>query len=62
MLDAVLFDWGDTLFHFAFDDELLEAGWEAGLAAVGRDGLPAHAETAARFREEYLPLLFVPGA
>ena len=62
MLDAVLFDWGDTLFQFAFDDDLLEAGWEAGLTAIGREGLPGHAETAARFREEYLPLLFLPGA
>lgn len=57
MIDAVLFDWGDTLFHFAYDDELLERGWEAGLAAIGREGLPGHDETAARFRERYLPLL-----
>lgn len=62
MTRAVLFDWGDTLFHFAYDEALLEAGWEAGLAAVGRRELPAHAETAERFRERYLPLLFVPGA
>jgi HAD superfamily hydrolase (TIGR01509 family) len=61
VLEAVLFDWGDTLFRFAYDDELLEAGWEAGLAAVGRDGLPTHGETAARFREHYLPILFAPG-
>jgi len=58
--DAVLFDWGDTLFHFAYDETLLEAGWAAGLAAIGRDDLPAHAETAARFRERYLPLLWEP--
>ncbi|MBD0317232.1 MAG: HAD family hydrolase [Thermoleophilia bacterium] len=56
-LDAVFFDWGDTLFHFAYDDALLEAGWEAGLAAIGRSGLPAHHAAAARFRERYLPLL-----
>jgi putative hydrolase of the HAD superfamily len=61
-LDAVLFDWGDTLFHFACDETLLESGWEAGLAAVGHDELPGHEETAARFREHYLPLLWVPGA
>jgi putative hydrolase of the HAD superfamily len=61
-LDAVLFDWGDTLFHFAWDETLLEAGWEAGLAAVGRDDLPGHEETAVRFSEHYLPLLWVPGA
>ena len=63
MIDAVLFDWGDTLFHFAYDESLLEAGWEAGLATLeGRDGLPGHDETAARFRERYLPLLWVPGS
>ena len=62
MLRAVLFDWGDTLFHFAYDEALLEAGWEAGLAALGRDELPRHDATAARFRERYMPLLFVPGA
>jgi putative hydrolase of the HAD superfamily len=62
VLDAVLFDWGDTLFHFAYDEALLDAGWEAGLAALGRDDLPGHVETAARFRERYLPLLWVPGS
>jgi putative hydrolase of the HAD superfamily len=62
MLRAVLFDWGDTLFHFAYDEALLEAGWEAGLATLDHDELPAPAETAARFRERYLPLLFVHGA
>jgi putative hydrolase of the HAD superfamily len=62
MPEAVLFDWGDTLFHFAYDESLLEAGWEAGLATIERDGLPGHDETAARFRERYMPLLFVPGA
>jgi len=62
MLDAVLFDWGDTLFHFDFDPELLEAGWAAGLTAVGRpdDGLPSAEASAERFREHYLPLLFDP--
>ena len=62
MLDAVLFDWGDTLFHFAYDEALLEAGWEAGLATLDRDGLPGHDEAAARFRERYIPLLWVPGS
>jgi putative hydrolase of the HAD superfamily len=62
MPEAVLFDWGDTLFHFAYDESLLEAGWEAGLATIEQDGLPGHDETAARFRERYMPLLFVPGA
>jgi putative hydrolase of the HAD superfamily len=62
VLRAVLFDWGDTLFHFVYDEELLAAGWEAGLATIERDGLPGHDETAAVFRERYLPLLFVPGS
>jgi putative hydrolase of the HAD superfamily len=62
MVDAVLFDWGDTLFHFAYDEALLEAGWEAGLASLDRDGLPGHDESAARFREKYMPLLWVPGS
>ena len=62
MLRAVLFDWGDTLFHFAYDETLLAAGWEAGLGTLERDGLPGPDETAAVFRERYLPLLFVPGS
>ena len=62
MIDAVLFDWGDTLMHFAWDEDLLETGWEAGLSAIGRDDLPRHEETAARFRERYMPLLWVPGS
>jgi putative hydrolase of the HAD superfamily len=62
VLRAVLFDWGDTLFHFAYDERLLAAGWEVGLTALERDGLPSPEETAEVFRERYLPLLFVPGA
>ena len=62
MIDAVLFDWGDTLFRFEYDEALLEAGWEAGLVAAGRDGLPGHAAAAARFREHYVPLLWQPGS
>ncbi|HEX5469117.1 MAG TPA: HAD family hydrolase [Gaiellaceae bacterium] len=62
MLDAVLFDWGDTLVRFAYDEALLEAGWEAGLAALGRADLPAHEAAAARFRERYVPLLWQPGS
>jgi putative hydrolase of the HAD superfamily len=62
VIDAVLFDWGDTLFHFAWDESLVEAGWEAGLSALDREGLPGHDETAARFRERYLPLLWIPGS
>ena len=62
MIDAVLFDAGDTLFHFVYDDALLESGWEAGLAAIGRDRLPAHADAAARFRGRYMPLLWRRGS
>jgi putative hydrolase of the HAD superfamily len=62
VLRAVLFDWGDTLFHFAYDEELLAAGWEAGLATLERDELPGPDATAQVFRERYLPLLFVPGS
>jgi HAD superfamily hydrolase (TIGR01549 family) len=59
-IDAVLFDWGDTLFRFEYDDALLVSGWEAGLAAIGREGLPEHAVAADRFRERYMPLLWQP--
>ena len=62
MLRAVLFDWGDTLVHFAYDEELLEAGWRAGLATLESDDLPGPDETATVFRERYLPLLWVPGS
>lgn len=34
MLEAVLFDWGDTLVHLDWDDELVAAGHRA---ALGRD-------------------------
>jgi putative hydrolase of the HAD superfamily len=61
VLDAVLFDWGDTLFHFAYDEELLEAGWEAGLASLDSTTLPAPGDVAARFRAHYLPQIFAPG-
>jgi HAD superfamily hydrolase (TIGR01509 family) len=53
MLEAVLFDWGNTLVEFAWDDELLAEGHRAGLAALGRDD-DADAFTA-RYRTEVLP-------
>jgi putative hydrolase of the HAD superfamily len=62
VIDAVLFDWGHTLYDFAWDDELLDAGWEAGLAALELDDPPDHVEAAAAFRERYVPLLWVPGS
>lgn len=58
MLAAVLFDWGDTLMRWAWEPELLGAGHDAGLRAIGREPVPAMTE---RFREAYLPLLWVPG-
>jgi putative hydrolase of the HAD superfamily len=38
MLEAVLFDWSNTLVEFTWQDDLLVAGHEAALAAIGRDG------------------------
>ena len=61
MLEAVLFDWGDTLMQFAYSPELLSAGHKAGLAAIGRDGLPEVDALTEHFRERYEPLFWVPG-
>ena len=58
MLEAVLFDWGDTLVHWEWDPELLAAGHTAGLRAIGRAPLP---ELTVRFTETCLPLLDAPG-
>ena len=51
MLEAVLFDWGDTLMHFAYDERLIAAGHDAGLTAIGRGGDPALATLTDHFRE-----------
>ena len=61
MLEAVLFDWGDTLMQFAYAPELVSAGHRAGLEAIGRDDLPVHDEVTERFREHYEPFFWVPG-
>ena len=58
MLEAVLFDWGDTLMQFAYSSELVEAGHRAGLAAIGHDHRPDLTE---HFREEYEPLFWAAG-
>jgi HAD superfamily hydrolase (TIGR01509 family) len=58
MLEAVLFDWGETLARWEWDAELLEVGHTAGLRAIGHDPLPA---LTPRFIETYLPLLDAPG-
>jgi putative hydrolase of the HAD superfamily len=49
MVKAVLFDWGNTLVEFAWDDELLAAGQRAGLAAA-RSASGAD-DFAARYRQ-----------
>ena len=58
MLEAVLFDWGDTLMRWAPAPEFLDDGHRAGLAAIGREADPA---ITARFREVYLPKFFAQG-
>jgi putative hydrolase of the HAD superfamily len=61
VLSAVLFDWGDTLMRWQWDDELVEAGHRAGLAAIGREDLAADGAVTARFREVYEPTFSQPG-
>jgi putative hydrolase of the HAD superfamily len=61
VLEAVLFDWGDTLMRFGYDEALVEAGVRAGLEAVGRDGLPPFPTVVEHFRERYEPMFWVPG-
>jgi putative hydrolase of the HAD superfamily len=58
VLEAVLFDWGDTLMRWEFDLELLVAGHAAGLQAIGRGPEPAVTD---RLREAYLPKFFADG-
>jgi len=58
VLEAVLFDWGDTLMRWAPDDQLLLNGHAAGLAAIGREPNPAITE---RFAEAYWPKYFAEG-
>jgi putative hydrolase of the HAD superfamily len=59
--EAVLFDWGDTLIRFVYDEALIEAGHRAGLAALGRDDVPEVERVATHFRERYEPLFWAPG-
>jgi len=61
VLEAVLFDWGDTLMQFAYSPELVSAGHRAGLAAIGRDALPDDDALTEHFREHYEPFFWVPG-
>lgn len=61
VIEAVLFDWGDTLMEFVYDPALIEAGHRAGLEAIGRENLPQADALAAHFRERYEPLFWAPG-
>ena len=61
MLSAVLFDWGDTLMEFRFDEELMADAFQAGLKALDRDDLAPGQEVLAHFREQFEPLFWVPG-
>ena len=54
MLEAVLFDWGDTLARWEWSDELHDAGHEAGFRAIGRQ---PDRERTLEFRAELLPLV-----
>jgi HAD superfamily hydrolase (TIGR01509 family) len=58
VLDAVLFDWGDTLMQWAPEPDLLESGHAAGFAAIGREPVAGITE---RFREVYIAGFFEPG-
>jgi putative hydrolase of the HAD superfamily len=61
VLRAVLFDWGDTLMHFAYDEDLVEAGFKAGLEAIDGEQSSRTQEIAAHFREQYESLFWAPG-
>jgi putative hydrolase of the HAD superfamily len=61
VLQAVLFDWGDTLMDFRYDEELMDAAFRAGLKALGRGDLAPADEIRAHFRERFEPLFWVPG-
>lgn len=57
MIRAVLFDWGDTLMQWTWDEGLVEAGHRAGLAAIGRHDV----RMTEHFRERFAALFNVPG-
>jgi putative hydrolase of the HAD superfamily len=51
VIEAILFDWNNTLVQFTWDDDLLEEGHRAGLAAGGSD------QDAAAFTTRYRELV-----
>jgi putative hydrolase of the HAD superfamily len=51
VLRAVLFDWGGTLMEDEWNDEIALEGHQAGLTALGRDGLPDAATFTTYLRE-----------
>jgi putative hydrolase of the HAD superfamily len=51
VIEAILFDWNNTLVQFTWDDDLLEAGHRAGLAAARSD------QDVAEFTERYRGLV-----
>jgi putative hydrolase of the HAD superfamily len=61
VLRAVLFDWGDTLMEFRFDEELMDTAFRAGLEALRRDDLGPADDIRTHFREQFEPMFWVPG-
>jgi len=51
VIEAILFDWSNTLVQFTWDDDLLEAGHRSGLAAAGSE------QDVAEFTERYRALV-----
>jgi HAD superfamily hydrolase (TIGR01509 family) len=51
VIEAILFDWNNTLVQFTWDDDLLEAGHRAGLEAAGSD------QDVSEFTERYRGLV-----
>jgi putative hydrolase of the HAD superfamily len=52
MVEAVLFDWNNTLVQFTWDDELLAEGHRAALRAIGHEDEPA--EFTVMYRERVI--------
>jgi putative hydrolase of the HAD superfamily len=51
VIEAILFDWNNTLIQFTWDDDLLEEGHRAGLVSAGSD------QDAAAFTSRYRELV-----